>query len=84
MIIFFALAMPYGWPQNSFFINATRTSQILVISSFFICCLVPILVSCVFYILIYCSVVVKKVNVVGIIEETVQDNTAAENQVKIS
>ena len=54
----------------------------LVISSFFTSFLLPVLVSCVFYILIYCSVVVKKLNVVGVIEETGQANAPAESQVK--
>ena len=80
---FTVMALNAGWPQKTFFFHVSRPKRILVISISFASVLVPILVSCVLYILVYYSVVITKRNQIGVIKARPENsqNVQGQNQV---
>ena len=62
ILVFCLIAFPYGWPKNSFFTFVPKSKQFVVFAVVILTFLLPVIVTCVTYALIYCSVVVKGVN----------------------
>ena len=62
IFVFAMISLPYGWPNNSFFLSVPKSKQFVVFGVVVITFLLPVLVTCVTYALIYCSVVVNGSN----------------------
>ena len=65
VLTFCLLSLPYGWPEISFFIAVPKSKQILVYAALITSLLLPVVVSCVLYFLIYFAVISKDLNRVG-------------------
>ena len=56
---FLFVSMPYDWPTKSFFSDVPKKNQMFVIAVVISLLMLPLIVSCVTYILVYFSVIVK-------------------------
>ena len=62
---FCLVSLPYGWPDVSFFIAVPQSKKFMVFVAIVTALLLPLLVSCVLYFLIYFAVITKDLNKVG-------------------
>jgi hypothetical protein len=91
---FCLVSLPYGWPHVSFFIAVPQSKKALVFVAIVTALLLPLLVSCVLYVLIYFAVITKDLNKVGVgaVEEVpnlsddifVDSSQFGENEVKLN
>jgi len=78
MLTFAAVSLPYGWPKTSFFNMVPRPKQFIVFGVVIFCFLVPVIISCATYFLIYFSVVIRgKTSYATLTEATLIELTLA-------
>ena len=56
---FLFVSMPYDWPRKSFFSDVPKKNQMFVIAVVISLLMLPLIVSCITYILVYFSAIVK-------------------------
>jgi hypothetical protein len=80
MVAFVIVALPHGWPGKSFFIHVPKSSQTLVVAILVSAFLLPVIISCFTYALIYYSVIVNSLNKVGTATQACNvDNVASDD-----
>jgi hypothetical protein len=65
IVAFCIVALPHGWPAKSFFIHVPKSNQALVVAILISAFILPVIISCITYALIYYSVIVNGLNKVG-------------------
>ncbi len=71
VLTFCLVSIPYGWPEISFFVAVPQPQQFLVFVATISAFLLPLLISCVLYGLIYFTGITQGLNKVGI--ETLEE-----------